>query len=275
MARLIVNADDWGYTAGVNRAVGELARAGVVSSATAMAGGVDLAGGPPAGCHVVLVDGVARLSAPSLAPDGRFRLSLGKFVLDLQRGRISDSEIEAETVVQIRTLQMQGLRLTHIDTHKHTHIFPRVLRPVLRAALQCGIRAVRNPFEPSWSRAATPGAPITRRLQVRLLAGYRRSFLREIHRAGMRTTAGALGVLATGILDERVLERLLTALAKHGGRDETYELVCHPGYHDAALRSMPTRLQAERERERAALLAVIPRWTGPAGPHRLISFADL
>ncbi len=277
MARLIVNADDFGYTGGVSRAIAELAAAGAVSSATAMAqGAAALPDGPATGCHVVLVDGTPSTSGLSLlAASGQFRPGLARFAFDLLRGRIADAEIEAEAVAQIRSLQARGLRLTHVDTHKHTHLFPRVLRPLLRAALRCGIRAVRNPFEPVWARAATPGAPLLRRAQVRLLSAYRRGFLREVSRAGMRTTGGALGVLATGSLDARALEALLRALARHAPGEACYELVCHPGYHDATLDAAGTRLKAERERERAALLAVVPGWTGPDGPHRLVSFADL
>jgi predicted glycoside hydrolase/deacetylase ChbG (UPF0249 family) len=73
-------------------------------------------------------------------------------------GRISSAEIEAEAAAQIALLQSHGLALTHIDTHKHTHMFPAVLRPVLRAAAAAGIRAVRNPFEPVWAVRATAGA---------------------------------------------------------------------------------------------------------------------
>ena len=38
--------------------------------------------------------------------------------------------------------------MSHLDTHKHTHIFPKVLRPLLRAAAECEVRAVRDPFGP-------------------------------------------------------------------------------------------------------------------------------
>ena len=235
------------------------------------------------GCHVVLVDGtpvsdqvsIASLLVPDDSGNSVFRRTLSRFVADLELGRLRDREIEDEAVAQIRSLQARGLRVTHIDSHKHTHMFPRVLRPLLRAALQCGVRAIRNPFEPAWSRSATAGAPLVRRAEVRLLAGFRAGFLREVERAGMRTTAGALGVLATGTLDPSVLDALLGALNRHGLADATYELVCHPGVHDAELAAQRTRLQAEREVERAALLAAIPRCTGPGAQHQLIHFGDL
>ncbi len=291
VSRLVVNADDFGYTAGINRAVFSLYASGALSSATAMARGAALPAGwsapapgerPPVGCHVVLVDGRPAADAgavPSLLEGDRFRPTLGRFVADLLRGRIREAEIEIEAVAQIRLLQARGFGLTHLDTHKHTHMFPRVLRPLVRAARQCGIGAVRNPFEPEWARAATviagAGAPLVRRLEVALLAGYRAGFVRDVERAGLRTSAGALGVLATGVLRAPVLEALLAALEKHGAAADCYELVCHPGFHDAALEAARTRLRGQREVERAALLEVMPRWTGAEGPHRLVSFADL
>ncbi len=299
MSRLIVNADDLGYTPGVNRAIFQLHTARAVSSATAMATGAALPvigsrvpHGLGIGCHIILVDGapaappetipsllIPSLQIPSLQEGGRFRPSLSHFLLDLERGRIRDGEIEVEAVAQIRRLQALGFQLTHVDTHKHTHIFPRVLRPVLRAALQCGIRAIRNPFEPSWSRAVTRGASLPRRIGFSLLGGFHQGFLAEVRRAGLLTTGGALGVLGTGVLDTALLERLLAALERHGDAAECYELVCHPGFHDAVLAAQPTRLQAERERERAALLDAVPRWTGAiraaGGAHPLITFAQL
>src|SRR5512135_2257061 len=103
------------------------------------------------GCHVVLVDGVPVLPAeriPSLIdPEtGQFYRTLSKFLPRVLTGRIWSEEIEAEAAAQIGFLQSRGLKLTHIDTHKHSHMFPAVLRAVLRAAKGTGIEAVRNPF---------------------------------------------------------------------------------------------------------------------------------
>jgi predicted glycoside hydrolase/deacetylase ChbG (UPF0249 family) len=289
MPRLIVNADDFGYTEGVNRAILELHRAGALSSATLMANGAALAGAlaglaaqaraPGAelgiGCHVVLVDGTPVSppgELPTLAPlNGSFRPGLGGFVADLLRGRIREAEIEREAIAQIRLLQAHGVAVTHLDTHKHTHMFARVLRPVLRAAQACGIQAIRNPFEPAWSVRATPHGPLVRRAEVGLLAQLRPAFTRMVEEAGLRTTDGAIGVLATGTLDHATLRILLEAAARREGEGTTWELVCHPGYQDAALHAMPTRLQAERERERRALAESLPLLRS----FRLIHFGQL
>jgi predicted glycoside hydrolase/deacetylase ChbG (UPF0249 family) len=264
--RLIVNADDFGLTSGVNRAILELHQGGVLTSATLMARApatneaIEIALTTPSlgiGCHVVLVDGdPLRLPAnlPTLAnPDtSQFYPTLGAFLSRLVRGRIRASEIELEARSQIEWLQSRGLTLTHVDTHKHTHMFPRVLCPLLRAARSCGIRAVRNPFEPAWSARATPGAPLLRRTQVRLLRMLASRFHRFVSEHGFTTTDGSLGVLATGTLDTATLTSLLRAIPS-AQPNAAYELVTHPGYNDAALANARTRLHASRDTERNAL----------------------
>src|SRR6202453_1019094 len=93
-ARLIINADDFGLTRGVNRAIAELHQAKALTSATLMATGaafddaVALAHANPAlgvGCHVTLTDGIPVSSPQSiptlLGPNGKnFRSSLSNFV---------------------------------------------------------------------------------------------------------------------------------------------------------------------------------------------------
>jgi predicted glycoside hydrolase/deacetylase ChbG (UPF0249 family) len=273
--RLIINADDFGLTPGVNQAIVELNTRGSLTSATLMAKAAatnqacQLAITTPSlgvGCHVVLVDGESVLEprkdlvwlVDPVRTVGRFEPTLGKFFNLLyplrkwpfthQRKLVAE-EIQAEAYAQIKSLQTQGIHLTHIDTHKHTHMFPRVLRPVLRAAKAAGITAIRNPFEPAWAIAATPRAPAMRRLQVNLLRRIEPTFRRIVAEEGFRTTQGAIGVLATGTLDTPTLNSLLAAMP-HG----TWELVTHPAYNDAALANARTRLLASRETERTALL---------------------
>ncbi len=279
MSRLIVNADDFGLTSGVNRAIIELHRAGVLTSATLMANAaataeaVVLARATPTlgvGCHVVLVDGTPALAPHQIssltgARTGQLHPTLGAFLQRLLTDRIRSSEIEGEARAQIAQLQSQGLHLTHIDTHKHTHMFPGVLRPLLRAARACGVRAVRNPFEPAWSQSATPGAPWMRCMQVALLRRLTPAFRRIVAEEGFTTTDGSIGVLATGTLDARTVSSLAAALP-----EGIFELVSHPGYNDADLARAHTRLLGSREAEQQALhvLQEFPQID-------LVSFAEL
>jgi chitin disaccharide deacetylase len=279
---LIVNADDFGLTPGVNRSVLELQKAGALTSATLMATADNFRAAAASatkdsrlgvGCHVVLVDGAPALAPgeiPGLAPSGEFRPTLGAFVRDLMRGKIPEAEIEAEATAQIRQLQSAGVNATHVDTHKHTHMFVRVLRPLLRAARACGVGAIRNPFEPEWAIAAAPNAPWGRRQQIRLLRARRRSFLRLVSEADMATTDGAIGVLATGILDARTLQRLLSTMPPG-----TWELVCHPGYVDGALDNVRTRLRESRAIEHEALLGVVPSYVQAHPEITLAHFGQL
>jgi predicted glycoside hydrolase/deacetylase ChbG (UPF0249 family) len=266
--RLIINADDFGLAPGVNRAVIELQQAGALSSTTLMAtapyfsAAVHLAFAQSSlsvGCHVILVDGSPCLhphDVPSLlAPrhPALLRPTVGHFLRDLLRGRIRPQEIEAEAIAQIRRIQSSGLTVSHIDSHKHLHAFPGALAPLLRAAQHCGVQSVRNPFEPGWSLRATPSAGGLRRAQVYALRTRWGAWTRLAAEHGFTTTDGSIGILATGILDQRVLRSLLHAMP-----EGTWELVCHPGYNDSALQQAHTRLRASREVERSALLEVIP-----------------
>jgi len=279
-----VNADDFGLTRGVNRAIRELNDDGVLTNCTLMAQALatdealEIARDTPklgVGCHVVLVDGEPVLAprqiptlidaSTALAGKGRLKATLGAFLKPLLLGRIDPGEIEAEARAQIARLQEQGIRLTHVDTHKHTHMFPAVLRPVLRAARKAGVCAVRNPFEPVWSLQATPGAPWLRRTEVGLLRQLEPAFRRIVAEEGFTTTDGAIGVLATGTLNAETVASLLRCMP-----EGTWELVSHPGYNDADLGRAGTRLLASRDTERKALqvLKGFPEV-------KLISFAEL
>jgi chitin disaccharide deacetylase len=285
--RLIVNADDFGLTPGVNAAVVELNQMRALSSATIIASAPYFASAVhlafvqttlAVGCHAVLVDGapimppaeIPSLIDPEHRAAGRFRPTLGDFLKDLLLGRIREAEIEAEITAQIRRVQQCGLSVTHLDSHKHTHMFRRVLKPLLRAAQHCGIGTVRNPFEPFWAVRATRSPSILRRAQVYALRTRRISFARLIRRSGMATTDGAIGISATGTLDAAALRSLLSKMP-----NGVWELVCHPGYYDDALKQTPTRLRASREIERQALLEVIPEKIAQDRELALIDFRQL
>jgi hopanoid biosynthesis associated protein HpnK len=279
VTRLIVNADDFGLTEGVNRAIVELHRAGLVTSASLMAraGATDeaiqLARATPSlgvGCHVVLSDGEPVLPPdriPSLvdARTGRFPNSLTGFLLRLYTGRIRAEEIEAEATAQISLLQQRGVHLTHIDTHKHVHMFSPVLRPVLRAARAAGIHAVRHPFEPEWAVRAAIGAPLARVVQITALRPLAPRSRKILAQEGFVTTDGTIAMAGTGTLDAGALRSLLEQIPAG-----TWELVTHPGYNDADLALVRTRLRASRDVERVSLTAIqdVPGI-------ELISFAEL
>ena len=257
--RLIVNADDFGLTAGVNRGILESHERGVVTSTTVMAcgsqfeGASSLAARAPrlgVGCHVVLVDGRPTLEpdqVPSLIANssGSFRASLARFAMLAAAGRIDSGEVESEVTAQIKKLQAAGIAVSHLDSHKHTHMFPAVLRGMLRAARNCGVRAIRNPFEPL---VFAHFGPWKRQFQLRVLGRFRSSFQKSLADAGGGTTDGCVGIAATGGLTKETFQQMVEHLP-----DGTWEFVSHPGYNDKDLDGVNTRLRSSRERELAIL----------------------
>ena len=270
MRRLIINADDFGLTAGVNRAIAEAHQRGIVTSATLMANSqafdeaVAIARSATGnnfsvGCHVVLLDGEPLLPAtqvPSLLEPKNgascFRESLNGFAVASFRHQLNPEEIEAETAAQIGRLQASGIQPSHLDTHKHAHMFPGVLRPLLRGAKSKGVGAVRNPFGQVWP---LPLASLLRTRQVwirfaqlNVLRNFAGNFRREVEAHGLRTTDGSLGVLVTGVLDLKLFTAIIESIP-----DGTWEFVCHPGYNDADLDNVRTRLRGSRQQELSLL----------------------
>lgn len=228
------------------------------------------------GCHVVLVDGVAVASdVPTLADGaGCFRRSFKDFAFAALGKKIAPEDVQREAEAQIRKIQACGISLTHVDSHKHTHMFPHILRPVLRAAKACGIRAVRNPFEPlrSWPGSLVASTPRLwlRSCAVTAFQAFAGEFRRAVRELGLLTTDGTVGIAATGVLDQTVLLAILDALP-----EGTWELVCHPGYADADLRAAGTRLIQSRQIELAALTSSQAKRALQAHGIELISYADL
>ena len=288
MRRLIVNADDFGLTQGVNRAIVEAHSHGIVTSSTLMANGrafddavqrATSATRLSVGCHVVLVDGLPvskkKPTATTLSnekfDDGRFYETLNGFALRLVRGRIKVDDIEAEATEQIRKLQAAGIVVSHLDTHKHTHILPRVLRPLLRAARACGIPALRNPFGPVHISVVASRPRLWKRFsQVTALNRLGRSFRKSITAAGMFTPDGTVGIVATGAMDTPLFESIVKSLP-----EGTWELVCHPGYNDAELAGMRTRLRDSRVQELRLLTSPGAREILARSGVELVSYREL
>ena len=289
MKRLIVNADDFGFTAGVNRAIVEAHTRGVVTSSTLMANGhafaeaAQLAASLPhlsVGCHIVLIDGEPVLDAeqiPSLntpGPSPHFRDGLKAFAARAIAGRMNAEEIAAEATAQIRKIQSAGIPVSHFDTHKHTHIFPKILRPLLRAAASCGVHALRNPFGPrfplrSSQLLARPNL-WTRWAEVGVLRRFAGSFSRAVDREGFITTDGTLGIEVTGALDETLFHAIARSIP-----EGIWEFVCHPGYNDADLQAVRTRLRQSREAELRVLTLPAARGVLFQEGIELISYRDL
>lgn len=248
--RLVVNADDFGFTPDVNRGIVAGHRNGILTATTLMANGeafddaVRLARETPSldvGCHLVLISG--RSLMPPHAPLPATAAELMR-ALAARRIRVYD-----ELAAQVRRIAAAGLRPTHLDTHKHTHLAPPVLDAVARIAEEFEIRWVRRPFDIPLT-ALRGRVPWLKRAASQSLGMLRGRFHRVLARNGCRTTDHFAGFQITGRFRTPELVQLIRELP-----DGVTEFMCHPGYCGAGLRGARTRLKESRERELEALTA--------------------
>jgi hopanoid biosynthesis associated protein HpnK len=260
---LIVNADDLGWTAGVNRGIAEAHRNGIVTSASLLANGgafaeaVELArdtGGLGVGVHLNLNDGppvAPRESVPSLVNDsGEFEGGPDALLLKIATRGLSMGEVEIEWGAQIAKARDAGIEPTHLDGHKHVHMLPGLFEIALRLAKRHGIGAIRVSHEASSLRAALSigerraAVVLKQGVQARGLKLLARDAREQAKRAAVSTADYFCGIAQTGELSKEGVARLLRSLP-----EGTTELMCHPGYADDALRKTSTRLQGSRQKE--------------------------
>jgi hopanoid biosynthesis associated protein HpnK len=287
MKYLILNADDFGMTRGVNQAIVRAHRDGVLTSTTLMANGPafddavnQIAANPKlgVGCHLVLVGGkcvAPRRDVPSLADaQGNLPESLPLFVAKLSSGVIPVKEIEIEIRAQIEKIRAAGIIPTHLDTHKHTHAHPRVMEALGKVAKELGISRVRKPVEnlhDSWQTMQADEKGFS--MQI-VAAGAVRAvaprFFAIARRYGLTFPEHFLGLAVTGQVSAAALRRMVDTLG-----DGSTEIMLHPGICDADLVQSGTRLREQRETELAALLDPGVRSALDERGIRLISYREL
>jgi predicted glycoside hydrolase/deacetylase ChbG (UPF0249 family) len=247
--QLVVNADDFGFTPDVNAGIVEAHRDGILTAATLMANGdafedaVRLARQTPGldiGCHLVLIGGHSLLTKQA------FPATVAQLVAALATRRI---RVYDELAAQMRRIVDAGVRPSHLDTHKHTHLAPPVLDAVARLAEEFGVRWVRRPFDFPLN-ALRGGVPRLKRLSSDALGLLRRRFHRVLASHGCRTTDHFAGFQITGRFQTAELVELMSVIPPG-----STELMVHPGRCGPALRAARTRLKESREAELAALVA--------------------
>lgn len=268
--RLVVNADDFGFTRDVNEGVVEAHRNGVLTATTLMANGDAfehagrLARENPAldvGCHLVLVQGNSLL-----APYRAFPPTVAALIAALAARRI---RIYDELAAQVRRILDAGVKPTHLDTHKHTHLLPSVLDAVARIAEEYRIPWVRRPFDFPF-QGVPSGVPRLRRCISRGFHLMRRRFHRVLERHGCRMTDHFAGFRIEGRFRTEALVALIRQLP-----EGSTELMCHPGHCGSELRAARTRLKGSRQQELEALVAPETRRALEDAGVDLVNYKDL
>ncbi len=219
--RLIVTADDFGLHPAVNDAVvqacqqGVLRAASLMVSAPAAADAASRARGLPGlavGLHLVLADGQPMLppeQIPALVDDQ------GRFSCDMLRNGVRffflphvRRQLAAEIRAQFEAFAATGLRLDHVNAHKHFHLHPTILSLVIDTGRAFGLRAVRVP--------ADPQTPVWLRPWLDLMRW-------RLKKAGLLCNDQVFGLHHTGGMDEQVLLEILRHLP-----DGLSEIYLHP-----------------------------------------------
>jgi predicted glycoside hydrolase/deacetylase ChbG (UPF0249 family) len=264
LKNLIVNADDLCWTEGVNRGISDAFRNGIVTSASMLAngaafgGGLEIARRAPGlglGVHLNLSDGAPvadRETVTSLLNDkGEFAGGPESLLLRRARRGLVLREVEIEWDAQIQKVRDSGIEPTHLDGHKHVHMLPGLFEIALRLAKRHSIGAIRIALEDSSLRTALAsgkkqrnGVVMRQGVQARGLKLIARDAREQAARAGIATADYFCGIAQTGELTLDGLKKFLKSLP-----EGTTELMCHPGYADAALKKTATRLQDSRQAE--------------------------
>jgi len=186
-------------------------------------------------------------------------------------------DVERELDAQIEKVIRAGISPTHLDGHKHLHVLPGISAIVIRLAQEFGIRKVRCPLEDSPNLGCllhySQGAhtPVVKQYLVgRAVSGVARRFRKQLAPAGLLCPSHFYGLSETGFLNVQGVQDILNRIP-----EGVSELMCHPGYVDAALVETGTRLLSQREIEIQALTAAQVKKLVTHQGIQLLNYRDL
>ena len=261
--RVVVNADDFGFSPGITEGILRAHREGIVTSTTLAANLPDAeraaarlaeAPGLGVGVHLNACQGppLSQAGEALAETDGLMRFTATGLILACLRRPALVDAVEAEFDAQIRRVLEWGVRPTHLDSHRHSHAWPPIFRRVVRLARTYGITCVRRVRE-VLPPGPWPAASAKQRAVARLLNAFD-----AVNAAACGGASGGARVWATtgtwGIAYTGRIGAAFLAQAAHAVRAGTTEIMVHPGLDLGDLPpGVTTRLRACREAEMAAL----------------------
>ncbi|MDE2008561.1 MAG: ChbG/HpnK family deacetylase [Candidatus Omnitrophica bacterium] len=267
MKKLIINADDFGLSRGINKGIIELFNSGVLTSASLM---VNMPGfedavrsirdnpGLGVGLHINVLRG--RPVSPvegvgSLCEGGFFHGNVNRLAALCYTGKRCLEEFAVECRAQIEKALSRGVRITHLDSEKHVHILSPLFKVLLTIAGEYGILKIRSINEiPYLGQRAGLGRVFKKQSYTALLLSccsmINRRMLETYH---VKSPDYFYGASVTGRMTLEGCIRVLSGLKKG-----TTELMCHPGYideewQDPVLNRQKYYINAARQREMEVL----------------------
>lgn len=270
--QLIVNADDFGFSAGVTDGILHAHHRGILTSTTLMTTmpdrdrAIDLAKSTPTlgvGIHLCLTQGTPLTSCHKLLnAAGQFPRALPTLARRLL-SRLARQQAADEFSAQIDYARHRGLAITHLDSHKHIYHLPMLQEIILLVAERHAIpriraaREIRLPGQPGPSTPYSVLAHFARRLALRAQA------------RGIATPDWFYGLASTGRTTSAVWMALLNHLP-----DGVGEVMIHPGYQ-TDLTAAETRLLESRVVELNALTDPAVRAAVDRAQVQLVHFGQL
>lgn len=257
--RIRITADDFGWTLAHNRAVDKAVQAGTLTHASLMCNGhavedaVEVAQRNPrlgVGVHLTLCEGTPLAAAASLSglvrSQGDFHDGLQPLVSTYLTQALPLSAIESEWRRQIERALSFGLKLSHLDGHKHVHLLPPLLFLTCTLAREYGIPFVRSPYE-------APSLAVVRRFPGWLvLSGLSLRAKSVIRRFGLSTADHFVGFSTSGGMTEA---KLLAAVST--AQPGTTEIMVHPAEEATELEPLVHRYPWAKTYRFAAELAAL------------------
>lgn len=258
--KLIVNADDCAYTKGINQGIIEGHRRGIITSCSLMANAdyftdaLERLQNYPnlsVGIHLALSNVKATLpvnQVPLLVnKDNYFPKSPTMLIQRFMMFPVSLQQVKAELSNQCAKIISYGIKPSHLDTHKHFHLYMPLFKIMVQIALEFNIKAIRIPYDSIQLEIRKPIRKFSKMISAAIKIMQKR--MKRILRAnGIRYADNFFGFYYTGYLDEEVLINLIRSLPVG-----TTELMCHPGFYTKELKLSQSRLKESRKKELGAL----------------------
>ncbi|MCP2520251.1 ChbG/HpnK family deacetylase [Candidatus Aminicenantes bacterium AC-708-M15] len=281
MKRLIINADDFGLTNGINEGIILAHKRGILTSTTLIPNmpgfenAVKLAKENKTlgvGIHLNIIRGkpVRRPEEVSslLNKNGNF-LTIYPFIKKFILGKIEAEQVEKEFRAQIEKVLDEGIEITHFDSEKHIHSIPKIMGIVIKLAKEYKIPKIRfiNEFCLSFD--------IVRSLKSMVVSCLNRKMKRNILKAGILIPDRFYGICGSGRMNSKNLIKILTSIP-----DGVTEIMVHPGIIDNDYIKIEQEygsyyLKEERERELEALIDLKVKEIIEEENIQLINYRDL
>jgi len=274
-SRVIINADDFGITEGVNRAIAELAEAERITSTSVMSNMplceeiTNLKGKIGIGVHINLTTGRSAAKGslvPSLINESGEFFDLSTLLKRMRYGQIDQGEVEVEFYAQIKRLLDFGIQPDHINSHTSVLKYPFFMKIAKKVSVDCAIPAVRTftPRKFDYTRLLSPKRAIISFYLLYQKLKWKQS---GFHIADRKDSLLQFGLSYNAAI--AYLRSVFTRLP-----DGILEFVVHPGYCDADNTSLGGYVR-EREVELQALMSSEFKSFIEHSEARLIRFCDI